>query len=105
MRVPDPLLPQNPDTPYARELNFRLVSILRSIANKVNALGSTQAAGIDNAATAAPTTGTHAVGDFIKNSAPAEAGSAGSKYVITGWLCTSGGTPGTFVQVRALTGN
>jgi hypothetical protein len=52
-----------------------------------------------------PTSGTFAPGDFIRNSAPVEAGAVSSKYVVLGWLCTVGGTPGTFVQCRALTGN
>jgi hypothetical protein len=55
--------------------------------------------------TAAPTTGTWSQGDYVKNIAPIEGGTAGSKYVIRGWICVSSGTPGTWVQDRALTGN
>lgn len=58
-----------------------------------------------NSAAAAPTGGTWAVGDKVWNSAPAEAGGAGSKYVIIGWICTVAGTPGTWLQMRTLTGN
>jgi len=84
------------------------VALLRELkehAAQVNALSEGRMAGTYNAQTAAPTTGTWAIGDYIKNSAPAEAGSAASKYVILGWVCTVSGTPGTWLQCRALTGN
>lgn len=58
-----------------------------------------------NVGQAAPTTGAHGVGEFRPNRAPTELGTAGSKYVITGWTCTTAGTPGTWLQCRALTGN
>jgi lysophospholipase L1-like esterase len=57
--------------------------------------------------TAAPT-GTMTkwrVGDQVVNTAPTELGSAASKYVITGWICTVAGAPGTWLQQRTLTGN
>ena len=84
------------------------VALLRELkehAAQVNAVSEGRMAGTYNAQTAAPTTGTWAIGDYIKNSAPAEAGSAASKYVILGWVCTVSGTPGTWLQCRALTGN
>jgi hypothetical protein len=101
----NPQLPQNPDTPYAQNLNFVLSRLLRNIAAKVNAIGDGKLAGGDLVATAVPTTGTYATGDFVKNSAPSELGTAGSKYFIDGWKCVAGGSPGTFVQARCLTGN
>ena len=56
--------------------------------------------------TAAPSGTTPAlVGDEIRNSAPAELGTAGSKYVIRGWICVTAGTPGTWLPMRLLTGN
>ena len=55
-------------------------------------------------ATAAPTTGTHNVGDFVRNSAPSVAGAGGNQYVVLGWVCTVAGTPGTWVACRTLTG-
>lgn len=75
------------------------------IAQQVNAISEGLIAGFYNAQSAAPTTGTWAQGDFLKNKAPAELGTAGSKYVITGWICTAAGTPGTWLQQRSLTGN
>ena len=59
----------------------------------------------DTQGTAAPTTGTWAQGDKCKNTSPTESGAAGSKYIITGWICTVAGTPGTWLQMRSLTGN
>ena len=82
-----------------------LVAELRTHAVQINAISEGRLAGSYNAQTAAPTTGTYAQGDFIRNSAPAELGSASSKYVIFGWVCTVAGTPGTFLQCRFLTGN
>ena len=102
---PNPLLPQNPDSAYANELNFRLAALFRNIAGKVNGIADGTLSVIDNAQAAVPTTGTYAQGDFVRNSTPTELGAASSKYVIFGWICTVGGTPGTFVQMRFLTGN
>jgi hypothetical protein len=75
------------------------------LATQVNALGDGRIASSNNAYTAAPSDGNWKQGDFVRNSAPAEAGSGGSKYVITGWICTVSGVPGTWVACRSLTGN
>lgn len=98
----NPLLPNSGD--YS-QLNFVLARLFRSIATKVNGLADGRLAQIDNALTAAPTSGTWAKGDFVRNSNPSEAGAAASKYVVYGFLCTASGTPGTWVQCRFLTGN
>ena len=79
--------------------------VLREMATQVNMLSEGKLAATYNATTAAPTTGTYAKGDYIKNSNPSEAGAAASKYVIHGFICTVGGTPGTWLQDRRLTGN
>lgn len=52
-----------------------------------------------------PSTGDWNQGDTVYNEAPTELGAAGSKYIITGWKCVASGTPGTWVQMRSLTGN
>lgn len=83
----------------------RVTELLRDAARKVNALARGTFSAIDNTGTAAPTTGAHAQGDFVANSNRVEAGSVGSKYVILGWVCVAGGTPGTWVESRTLTGN
>lgn len=77
----------------------------KQIAQQVNALSEGSIAANYTAQTAAPTTGTYAHGDQIKNSAPVEAGAATAKYVVVGWICVASGTPGTWLQCRVLTGN
>jgi hypothetical protein len=67
---------------------------LQDIAEQVNGLSSGTVASTINAYTAAPTTGTYAQGDFVKNSAPS---GATPTY---GWICTVGGTPGTWVALN-----
>lgn len=94
----DARLPQNGDT---ASLLRRLSELQRENAALVNALAEGRLSGSVNAASAAPATGSFAVGDFVRNSAPVEAGTAGSKYVTTGWLYLSTG----FVEQRILTGN
>lgn len=83
----------------------KLTDLFVETNTQVNRLTEGTVSAVHNAGTAAPTAGTFAVGDFIRNSAPAELGSGGSKYVVMGWICTVAGTPGTFLQCRALTGN
>jgi hypothetical protein len=100
----NPALPQNPDTDYAKQLNRRLMDLFRASNQKVNDLADGRFGARDLVAAAVPTTGDYATGDFVANSAPVEAGSAGSKYVIYGWLNVAGGSPGTFVECRFLTG-
>lgn len=77
----------------------------REVAKQVNTLSEGRLAATYNASAAAPTTGTYALGDFIRNNAPAELGAIGSKYLIFGWVCSVAGTPGTWLQCRFLTGN
>lgn len=91
--------PQSPDFPLA------LNRLFRGIMQRIDLHSYGYLSGREGRGTAAPTTGTWAVGDYIWNSAPAEAGSAGSKYWIRGWWCSVGGTPGTWLQDRGLTGN
>lgn len=77
----------------------------REHAIQINNLTEGRIAAVTNATTAAPTSGPNQQGDFVRNSAPVEIGSASSKYVILGWVCVASGTPGTWVQCRSLTGN
>ena len=58
-------------------------------------------------ASAAPTGATVAwqVGDEVANNNPLELGSAASKYIIKGWVCIAAGSPGTWRELRCLTGN
>lgn len=82
-----------------------LTRLLRDIATQLNQLSEGRLFARYRAVTAAPTTGAWAQGDMVWNSTPAEAGGAGSKYVTLGWICTAGGTPGTWREMRVLTGN
>ena len=50
---------------------------------------------LKGSATAAPTSGVHARGDIYLNSAPAAGG-------FLGWVCVTGGTPGTFKTFGAI---
>ena len=75
------------------------------LAQQVNALSEGGLSAVHNAAINAPTAGKFVAGDVIRNAAPSESGTAGSKYVVTGWICTVSGSPGTWVETRSLTGN
>lgn len=92
-------------TPRVGTLDPVLQRELREHATQVNLLSEGRISGRYAALTAAPTSGSWMQGDSVKNSAPSEAGTAGSKYVIDGWTCVISGTPGTWVQRRFLTGN
>lgn len=81
-----------------------LQQVLPVIANQVNAVSEGRIQGSHNAADAPPVIGTSMAGDYVKNKAPAVLGTAGSRYVIKGWVCVAGGEPGTWVQDRGLTG-
>jgi hypothetical protein len=106
MRLQRPQLPTPPDgNKFGADLVFKVKQILTNVIEQVNGLTEGQVSAVQNANTAPPTTGTYQKGDFIRNSAPAELGTAGSKYVITGWICTAAGMPGTWLQCRSLTGN
>jgi hypothetical protein len=61
--------------------------------------------GVRTMDTGAPTSGTWVQGDMVWNMAPTEQGPAGARYVDLGWVCTAGGTPGSWVPTRTLTGN
>jgi len=95
----DPRLPE-PGITLFRPLYIRLYELFRQYSN----IGNT-AAMWDTAGTVAPTTGTWAQGDKCRNTAPSESGTAGSKTVTIGWICTASGTPGTWLDMRVTTGN
>lgn len=87
------------------DLRRDLMKEWRILADQVNRVSEGQLSGTTNAATAAPTAGDYAWGDFVRNSEPTELGAAASKYIITGWICTVSGNPGTWLEARVLTGN
>lgn len=89
---------------YLSRLVLAVFERLRDAGNKVNALAEGRISAKEGTATAAPTGGDWMQGDLVTNSAPSELGSAGSKYVILGWVCVSSGSPGTWKECRVLTG-
>jgi hypothetical protein len=82
-----------------------MTRVLREITDQLNLLSEGFLQAATNAGSAAPTTGSYRQGDFVRHSAPSEAGGAGSKYVIVGFICTASGSPGTWKEMRVLTGN
>ena len=97
----DPYLRADQDLPA---LVRQLDSLYRQIATQLNLLSEGHIQAATNAANAAPTTGEYKRGDQIRNSIPIETGAAGSKTAVVGWLCIADGSPGTWVQIRVLTG-
>lgn len=86
------------------ELIKALTQLLPMFARQVNAVSEGRVSGYYNAVPAAPTTGKWQHGDYLKNTAPAELGAEGSKYVVKGWICVASGEPGTWVEDRGVTG-
>lgn len=105
MRLPLKILLPGPGNDYADRLNAILYREIEDISTQLNDLTEGRIFADHSAMTAAPTTGVHYTGDKVRNSAPVELGAAGSKYVITHFICVASGEPGTWVQARALTGN
>lgn len=90
-------------------LERKLVDLFRAVAQQVNDLTEGRISSVTNAASSAPTTGTWKAGDWVRNSSPSEAGAAGSKYVVTGWMRLTSGSNNVlntdWVATRSLTGN
>lgn len=97
--IEDPRLPIDP-----ANMSRRLTDIFRALAQQINGLTEGRMSAKQTARTSVPV-GAYGLGDFVENSAPAELGSPGSKYIVYGWKCTVAGDPATFVEVRTLTGN
>lgn len=91
-------------TPLIPQSDSALIREIKAHAQQVNALSEGRMVASYNAVPSVPTTGAYAVGDFVRNSAPAELGSAASKYCVFGWMCVDD-NPLTFVQMRFLTGS
>jgi hypothetical protein len=105
MRLQRPQLPTpDPKDKFSNDLVFKVKQILTNIIDQLNGISEGQVQPVTNATTAPPTTGTAQLGDFVRNSAPTVLGTAGSRYVVTGFLCVAAGSPGTWVQTRSLTG-
>ena len=105
MRLPaDPRLPLFGEN-WQKQITSQLNQLLRNFSAQLNGISEGRIYSFHNSLTSAPTTGDYNKGDFILNTAPEELGSASSKYIIHGWRCTVSGSPGTWVEMRFLTGN
>lgn len=102
----DPRLPLvDSSANYNQRLSVRLYDLFRDLIKQLNQISEGSIEAVTNAYNAAPTTGTYSQGDKIWHSAPIEAGSVSSKYIIIGYVCVASGTPGTWREMRVLTGN
>lgn len=81
-----------------------LKKILDQLVQQLNELTEGRIVSITNAQTTAPTTGSFAPGDFVKNSNRSELGTPGSQYILDGWECATS-DPLTWFERRFLTGN
>ena len=83
-----------------------LTEMVRQIEDAINRLSEGRIYQRYNAASAAPTgtTVAYQIGDEVPNLTPTPAGAPGSEYMIVGWKCTAAGTPGTWEEMRVLTG-
>lgn len=90
--------------PHISTNDLGLQNAIREQATQINLVSQGRLAAV-HALPSAPSGGLHAQGDIVRNSEPVELGSAGSRYVVFGWLCVVGGEPGTFVPLRIATGN
>jgi hypothetical protein len=77
------------------QLVVQLTALLRDINQQVNGLTDGNVFAVHSARVAAPTTGTFANGDFVRNKTPSGA------TPTFGWICTASGTPGTWVALVA----
>lgn len=105
-RIPDPALPIAPGPMGG--LTIALNTYLKKVQQQINAMAGGSVSSSTAANSAPPAAGNiqiSAKGDTIPNNNPTELGAAGSKFVITGWICVAGGQPGTWLQCRSLTGN
>ena len=88
MKINEPQLPAAGNQDLVRALTL----CLRAIIHQLNALSDGTLNASTTALAAAPTTGQHARGDFIRNSQPTAGG-------VFGWVCITAGTPGVWKPV------
>lgn len=89
-------------------LRYSLSQEWPRMAGAVNALAEGRISGV-NGYSSVPTSGSWAIGDFVRNSAPVEAGISPNKYVVLGWIRITDGSNNVlntdWLECRALTGN
>src|SRR5687768_2784445 len=106
-KLPDRLSLPAGRNDWERSVIRALTDYARLVSQQVNDLAVGRRAALFNEDSVAPTSGLYGLGDFVPKKDPAEAGSAGAKYVEWGWLCTQEGSASasSFTTVRFLTGN
>lgn len=103
------MLPERPFLPSVREPNFdeklvfQLTLLLADINRQLNGVSGGRISAV-LALASPPASGLWNVGDEVRNNAPSELGTAGSKYIVRGWQCVTAGEPGTWKEQRFLTG-
>jgi hypothetical protein len=104
MELPRLYLEQYLQEKYDRSL---MTELMRQVEDAINRLSEGRIYQSYNAAAAAPTgtTVSYQLGDYVRNTTPTELGAGGSKYLVLGFVCVAAGTPGTWREVRTLTGN
>ena len=104
-RFPLPVLP-NDSSQYERDLQLSLTRFMREVSQQVNLLSDGRiVARQSDSATPASTVISYAKGDFVWNNNPLEVTATASSYVVLGWVNVSAGSPGTWHEVRARTGD
>ena len=83
-----------------------VADVVRAIARQVDGLTEGGISYKDNAVSVAPTSSAvaHATGDMKWNINPTVQGTVGAQTVTLGFICVGPGSPGTWVEMRVLTG-
>lgn len=68
--------------------------------NFLNQIANTPGIIPTQAASVAPTTGTWNTGDYVRNNAVTVLGVTPNQYIVDGWTCVVGGTPGQWFEVH-----
>ena len=92
---------------YLRNLHREITEYMVKVEHQVNSLSESQLAASYGALTASPVGPIMATGDIVPKRVRSEEGTAGAKYVITGWMAKSDGSASasTILELRSLTGN
>lgn len=98
-------IPQMKWEEWVRSLQITLPGYLQRVVRQLNLISDGKFDAVNLSGTTAPTTGQWSQGDVLRNSNPTEQTSvAGDNYVLFGWICVAGGTPGTWEEIRVNTG-
>jgi hypothetical protein len=103
--VPSVNLEQYVQEDYDPALMREMVRVVEDVLNRLSDGRLYQRKTATSAPSASGDNDAYSVGDQVINSNPTELGAALSKYIIVGWICIADGTPGTWREMRVLTGN